>query len=313
MTELRARSETHPIVRAGLTPDRPADALEFTPPEQHPLLREAAALSAKPEFSQSVRVFAGGMVRFRQAPRLVNKLISHESRFQVIGGLLYLHADRERFGPEGGATYARLLELCTRSDDVSPRVLKTTLALLRLTGFIHSERNPADLRSAYYRPTERLWGLVRQWLSGIVQSLDLLQPQPHYERRLQDDPAFIERFLVAVGRDRIAGLRPVHFMPEFIGFFGRRAGAAAVVMGIMSAYLEGAPVPSRAQIARRFGLSKTQVSSIIADGARLGYFEVDSVGVPAPTLRLQGDFARWISILLAFCVRHMQAPEPTLG
>lgn len=305
VTELRLRSETHPIIRAGISTDNPPDA-QSTAPRPDPLLREALALSTQPGFPQAVREFARGMVRFREAPRLVNKLTSHESRLRVIGYLLYLHADRERFGPEGGATYVRLLELCTRDQEVSPRVLKTTLALLRLTGFIHSQRNAADLRSAYYRPTQRMLEQMRLWLSGIARSLDRLQPQPRYLQRLDEDPAVFDRFMVASGRARIAGVRPVDFMPEFVGFFGRRAGAGAVAIGIMHAHLEGAPFPSRAQIARRFGLAKSQVSSIIGDGTQLGYFEVDAAGMAVPTSRLCRDFSCWVSLVLAFCARHLQ-------
>jgi hypothetical protein len=278
----------------------------ITPRKQSRLQQEASHLRALPPFARAVRAYAAGMARFREAPRLVNKLTSYESRFRVIGYLLYLHADRERFGPEGGATYARLLELCGQSQEVSPRVLKTTLALLKLTGFVTSQRNASDLRSAYYRPTPRMSDFVRRWLSTAVQALDMLQPEARYAQRLHDDPEFIDRFMVSSGRERAAGTRPVDLMPEFIGFFGRRDGAGTVVIALMLASLEGMPVPSRAQLAARFGLSKTQVTTIISDGARLGYFELDYVGVPTPSFRLRDDFHRWISIVLAFCARHMQ-------
>ena len=281
-------------------------AAEDSSPGEDLLLKEAAALRALPAFGQAVRAYTQGLARFREAPRIINKITSYESRFRVVGYLLYLHVDRERFGAEGGATYARLLELCTRRQEVSPRVLKTTLALLKLTRFIETQRNAADRRSSYYRPTARMYDFIRQWLSYAVDSLDALQPQLQRARLLRDDPAFIDRFLVAGGRDHIAAEPPADRMPEFIAFFGHREGAGAVILAVMLAFLEGRVVPSRQHIARRFGLSKAQVSSLLGEGTRLGFFSMDDSGAPAPTLRLHDHYRRWISIELAFYARHMR-------
>lgn len=270
------------------------------------LLSEAAALRELPEFDRAVREYTHGLARFREAPRLINKITSCESRFRVVGYLLYLHADRERFGPEGGATFARLLELCTRRQEVNPRVLKTTLVLLKLTRFVVTQRHATDGRSMYYRPTPRMYGFIHQWLAYAVSSLDALQPDLQCGRRLREDPTFVERFLVAGGRDHIDSEPPADRMPEFIAFFGHREGAGALIIATMLAFLEAAPLPSRERIARRFGLSKTQVSNLVREGGKLGFFEVDDGGVPTPTARLHDVYRRWISIELAFYARHMR-------
>ncbi len=283
-----------------------ANATVRSQPGNDSLLEEAANLRALPAFDQAVREYTQGLARFREAPRLINKLTSYETRFRVVGYLLYLHVDRERFGPEGGATYVRLLELCTRRQEVSPRVLKTTLSLLKLTRFIETQRNPADLRSTYYRPTARMYGFIQQWLSYAVNSLDALQPEMRRAQRLRDDPAFIERFLVAGGRAHIEAEPPADRMPEFIAFFGHREGAGALIIATMLAFVEGSPLPSRARIAKRFGLSKTQVQNLIGEGVKFGFFEVDDAGAPAITPRLHDNYRRWISIELAFYMRHMQ-------
>jgi DNA-binding MarR family transcriptional regulator len=269
------------------------------------LLREAEHLAALPGYSTAVREYTLGLARFREAPRLINKLISYERRFRVLGYLLYLQADREKFGPEGGATYGRLHELCTRRQEVSPRVLKTTLALLRLSGFVTTRRSETDRRSKFYRPTERMYDFVRQWLAYATGALDHLQPEVGRARLLREDPDFIDRFLVSGGRDHIVGEPPADRMPDFIAFFGSREGAFAVIIAVALAAIDGTPMPSRAAIARRFGLSKSQVTSIIAEGAARGYFTVTANGVPAETAHLNASYRRWISIELAFYARHM--------
>ena len=274
--------------------------------EQDELLDEAARLKALPGFPAAVRQYIVGMAQFRQSPRLVNKLVSYDARWRVVGYLLYLHADRERFGPEGGATYSALLEICIARREVSPRVLKTMLALLQVTGFIQARRNSEDRRSKFYSPTERMHRFVKLWLTCAVGALDLLEPAMQRTMMLERDKGFADRFLVSGGRDHLIGTPPADRMPEFIGFFGAREGASAVTLVVMLADIDGTAVPSRAVIAKRFGLSKTQVSNVMAAGEELGYFALDAAAAPAATQHLRETFAKWISIELAFYAQHMQ-------
>src|SRR5260370_42328526 len=121
--------------------------------EQDELAAHAARLVALHAFPRAVREYTVGLARFRESPRLANKLISYDTRWRVVGYLLYLAADRERFGADGGATYGRLLEICTRRQEVSPRVLKTMLALLKLPGCVETITSATGRRSKFYRPT----------------------------------------------------------------------------------------------------------------------------------------------------------------
>jgi hypothetical protein len=270
------------------------------------LLAEAAALRALPAFAQAIREYSVGLAKFREDSRLINKMVSYDSRHRVVGYLFYLHADRERYGPAGGATYGRLHDLCTRRNEVSPRTLKTTLALLRLTGFVSTVRGETDRRQKFYRPMPRMLAFVEGWLGYATAALDTLQPRMRRGEMLRDDPTFIERFLVAGGRDHADNEPPADRMPEFIGFFGAREGANAVILAVILAGTDGTPVPSRARIAKRYGLSKTQITHVIGEGERIGYFAVDAAGIAAATQKLRDDFSRWISIELAFYARHMR-------
>jgi hypothetical protein len=270
------------------------------------LLAEAAELRALPAFPQAVQNYTAGLAGFRESLRLFNKLLAQETRFRTVRYLLYLDADRERFGPDGGASYGRLLQLCTRRQEISPRVLKTMLALLTLSGFVTIRRGETDRRLTFYHPTDRMMGFARQRIGNAADTLDLLQPQLQRARMLQDDPRFVQRTLIAAGREHITATPPTDRMPEFIAFFGGHEGAAPVVFSIMLGDMQRTPTPSRAQIAARFGLSKTQVSNIITEGAALGFFTLDTAGVPTPTPHLRDSYQRWISIELAYHARHMQ-------
>src|SRR5258708_24957536 len=136
--------------------------------EQDELAAHAVRLVALHAFPRAVREYTVGIARFRESPRLANKLISYDTRWRVVGYLLYLAADRERFGADGGATYGRILRICTRRREVRPRVLKTILTLLKFTGFIETAHSQTDPRSKFYRPTARMDQLVDLWLSYAV-------------------------------------------------------------------------------------------------------------------------------------------------
>jgi hypothetical protein len=273
--------------------------------EPDELIAHAARLLARPAFPQAVREYSVGLARFRESPRLANKLISYDTRWRVVGYLLYLAADRELFGMDGGATYGRMLEICTRRQEVSPRVLKTMLALLKFTGFVETVHS-TDRRSKLYRPTARMGEFVNLWLGYAVSALDILEPDMQRTRMLREDPGFPDRFLVSGGRDHLTGTPPADRMPEFMAFYGARDGAGAAVLSVMLADIDGTPVPSRAAIAKRFGLSKTQISNVLAAGEAKGFFMLDAAGVPAATQRLRDNYASWISIELAFYAHHMQ-------
>lgn len=274
-----------------------------------PLLVEAAGLRGHARFELAVRAYAAGLVRWREGTRLMHKLSAHKERMHVVGYLLHLSAADRQAGGDGGVAYGALHELCVaRRGEVGPRVLKTMLALMTLAGFVDSWRGLADRRVKYYRPTARMLDHARLAYGYAAEALDAIDPAPNRAKRLKSDDRFLNRMLVTAGRDH-AEAPPSERMPEFIGYIGGREGAGSVLAALMLAEIDGAPLPSRAALAARFGLSKTQVSLVIGEGVRQGYLEVDAAGQPASTPHLAETYRRWISIELAFHARHMRADE----
>lgn len=270
------------------------------------LIEEAAGLRALPAFANALREYTAALARFRAAPRLLNKLIASETRFRLTGYLLYLDADSRTSMTSGGATYKRLYELCTNRREISPRVLKSTLAIMKLTGMITTRKSATDQRSKVYRPTARMLDFVNSWMPHAVNALDVLQPEVQRTQMWKNDPDFLRRFLVAGGHEHTTGKPLIDHMPHFNAFFGKREGAVALILVGMLAHIDGTQMTSRGDIARRFGLSKTQVSKLIAEGVRIGFFIVDDADVPSATPHLVDSYERWVSIELAFYARHMQ-------
>jgi hypothetical protein len=272
---------------------------------QDALTMTARRFAAAPAFPQAVRRFSEGYVEFRQGPKLFSKLLARDVSWRVIGYLLFLHADHAQFG-SGGATYSRLLELCSRRNEVSRRTLKTMLALLRLAGFIQADINPADRRVKIYRPTERMLGFVRRWLSYPVAALDILEPELKRSQSLQSDPGFIERFLVSGGRQFTTATPPTERVPELSFFAGGPENAFLILVVVRLAEMQGVPIESRAEIARRFGLSKTQVTRVLSGGAERGFFFIDDNGVPAGTPAVRALYDHWVALELAFYAENMR-------
>lgn len=284
---------------------------ELCPPER--LLEDATRFGRHPAFPDAVKVYCVALARLREAPRFLNALIATDVRWRIMGYLLYLESDRDRFGPHGGATYGRLLEICTRRAEASPRELKTLLGLLKIGFLVRVVRDERDRRIGYYQHTGRLDAFVEQWLGYAVAALDLLEPEMR-RSRFVDDPAFVTRFHVSGGRAHLAGTVPLaDRVPRPMSSMKSMLGSYAVIAGIMEAELHDRPSPPVASLSRRFGLSRAQVRNVLAAGQQLDVFTLDEAGAVRATPALRNSFARWISIELAFYARHMRAPGEPVG
>ena len=277
------------------------------------LLQDAARLAVHPAFAQAVEVYCTALARLREAPRLLNTIIATDVRWRIVGYLLYLSSDTERFGPHGGATYGRLLQLCTKRQEAGSRALTTLLGLLRLSRLILAVPDWQDARIKYYVPTKRLNRFVQGWMRYATAALDLLEPEMARARFL-DDPAFLTRFNVSGGRAHLADAIPLaDRVPEPLSLLKSMLGSYSVIVGVMEADLGGRPVPPAGHLARRFGLSRTQVREIIAAGLRAGLFAQGEKDTVTATPALRDSFAHWISIELAFYARHMRRPEEAVS
>jgi hypothetical protein len=275
------------------------------------LLAEAALLRAHPAFPAAVQEYVSSLVQFREKSRILSKLNAHEARMRVVGYFLHLSANSSVSGGDGGVSYGDLHDICVARDGkVGPRVLKTMLALLEMLRLVESWRG-SDRRVKYYRPTPRLLDFAKGFYVTSARALDRIEPNLGRADLLLHDAGFFARLLVTAGRDHELS-PPASRMPGFIAFFGGRDGTGPLTARLVEAELLGVAVDSRAALARQFGLSRTQVSDVIAEGVRLGYFSLDATAIPAVTPQLRDALSRWISIELAFMARHMPPTSRSL-
>ena len=107
-----------------------------------------------------------------------------------------------------------MLDLCTTRLTISPRVLKTVLALLQVSGYVKTIRSESDGRSKFYQPTARIFEFVHQWVSYAANTLDILEPEMQRARLLREDPEFAKRFLIHGGRAQLEDEPIVNRMPN---------------------------------------------------------------------------------------------------
>ena len=238
---------------------QPADPMTLL--DAPDLLDNAARLASHPEFEAAVLAYSIGLLKLREAPRLVNMIVSTDVRWRVIGFLLYLDADRERYGHDGGATYGRLLETCMARNEATPRAVKSVLALLQFGGLVRVVTNKADRRVKFYKPTERMFGFVRQWMAYGTAALDILEPEMQRARHVADQ-RFVDAFSISGGRAHLEDPIPLaDRVPEPLSSLKHMLGSYSVIVAVLLAKLENRPAPSQHATAKRFGLSRSQVGT----------------------------------------------------
>lgn len=183
-------------------------------------------------------------------------------------------------------------------------MVKTVLSLMTFFGFVERRRNPDDGRRWLYIPTPTMINFPLHWLMPAAEALDALVPDRARAARLRDDQGVLVYMFRSAGREFAAGVQPMTVQHDFMEFFGRREGGATLSMALLIAQMNNEPSPSRSEIARRYGLSKSQVTQLIATGEEMGFFTVDK-GVASATPSLQQNHAQWVALSLAFLGHHI--------
>lgn len=258
-------------------------------------------------FDRGVATYAAAMTRFRlEGPPSINKLLGQDVRFRTVTFTLYLHHDAELGRPEGGATYSRLLELISGTIGGSQRVVSTTLALMQAMDFVRVEPSIRDRRVKFYRPTDKMLAVVRAWLGSLFAALDHVEPEARRSEQLAQGDDIVQRFILGVGAAFRDGESLTGRIPEFSLFFDREGGWPLLAMAIRTAH-EGRALPSRGEMAKLFGLSKTQIASVISDATAAGFFHTEGDRTRATPLMLE-RYRRWLAVSFAFFMEATALP-----
>lgn len=277
---------------------------------EDPLEVRAASLLADPAFPAATTGFITAMNRFRREGRgPINKLLGRDVRFRVVNLCFCLHVRGRLVGSERGASFGEMVEAIRRTLGGSPRVVRTTLDMMRKMGLVDVEAGSVDRRVSIFAPTPALMALVRGWLAGVMTHLDLLEPEGRRAERFTTEPGFVEHVAVAMGEAFLAGEPLTGRIPELSCFFLYECGWP-VLNTVVAHAREGLPLPTLGVIAETYGLTKSQVANVVTLAVENGFLVRDAAGRATVTPALMAAYDRWAAIFFAFMLSVSDTTRP---
>ena len=234
-----------------------------------PLSDLSAALLRHPDFDRVARLYIGNIVRWRRSLGLFNRVITDAS-IHIVYFLVMLHFCRAGQSAKDGATFTNLLDICETRGQCGSRALRTVLAALTVTGYVHARQAEDDQRIKIFAPSQAVLTDIRRHLSLTLGCLDILIGEERYAKRMLDDPSFLAQMMASAGHSYLElGLTVSEQVPELHGLLQLRGGHITAA-ALAEAHLQGAAIPSPQAIAREFHVSATQIRNVLAEANRLG-------------------------------------------
>lgn len=235
-----------------------------------------AALKARPGFAAACHAFTDGITALYQGNRLLNTLVSDRGR-SVIGNLaLYLHYDRREDDARSGLTVSRLKTICAEHEICSPGRIEAFLALLRLFGQLEAAPTADDRRVRRLIPTARMLESHRQRWRVAFAAIGEVLPVGKTALASLEREAFVAALVRHFAEHYLSGIRLLHHSTELKLFAERNAG----VMVLFSVLQAGDAFPPRrpvtisiSDLARRFGVSRVHVRTLLRDAEAEGFLE----------------------------------------
>jgi hypothetical protein len=236
-----------------------------------------AAFRNLPEFLDGVMRHEGAMQPFFAGNRFLNKIVVERWRYQILVFTLYLHITRDPADPRTGLTVANLQKICGQLGLASPGRVYAFLNIMKLGGYLSSERSTIDSRVVHMAPTPRFMTIVEEWNDHIFAAIDAGDPAAGLTALRARHPALGEMMRTSGGRGLLGGWSPLGPFPE-TDFFASVDGGWSLmeyVVGQMMRQERGVVLltPVDCQLrskARDFGGSRTNLLRLLESGYEEG-------------------------------------------
>lgn len=255
-------------------------AARMTPPEWHRI----ATFRNHPHFLKGVARHDGAMRPLFGNNFLLSKVVTEAWRFQILTFILYLH---EAFGvddPHNGLTLSNLQKICSRLGLASPGRVYAYLNILKLAGYLASERSAIDARVTMLIPTDRFMKIVEQWNDNIFASIDAANPDAALTRWRSVHPELGRGMRTSGAEGLLAGWRPLAAFPE-VEHFASSDGGWMMMEYVVARQigddgrLRAMPVNLKLrQQAQLFGGSRTNLVRLLDEAAAQGLITEPSKG-----------------------------------
>jgi DNA-binding MarR family transcriptional regulator len=176
-------------------------------------------------------------------------------------------------------TPTRMQQVAARSLVISPRTMTSALARLRETGYLASEPVPGDRRQKLLRPTEKALSHYGDWVMGHIRPLAMMFPDRDYSTGLKGGNDFLLAQRRAGAQVIAHSGKVLASNPDIVPFLTRDAGFFILAVLLQSATdAVGMSASPLGELARRFGISRTQVRRVLEVAQAAGLLEIRAPG-----------------------------------
>jgi hypothetical protein len=243
---------------------------------------EVATLAAHPSMPLALRVLATNVLDLYRRRPILNLVMNDRGRMAVSHIALFLHYTADPADPGSGLTTNRFKQVCAQAGLGSPGRAVAILALMRFAGLLVPAAASQRGQRGRLVPTEAFVALQRDRMRQAFTALAHVRPEGGIGLAQLADDDFLASLMRAIGAGVMTNARPMLFAPRMEYFFERNAG----MMILLSLLLSGDPedtVPpmgplavSVAALARRFAVSRTHVTRVLAGAEAAGLLQRDA-------------------------------------
>ncbi|MEO8113743.1 MAG: hypothetical protein ABI655_05150 [Phenylobacterium sp.] len=248
-----------------------------------------AHMRAKPRFHDAMQNALRGISGHNADHPAFRRLVA-DLGILVLGVIaLYLDAT-------GGLTHRRLRDLAGSGGMLSAGRASALLMRMQMIGWVAAVRDHPRGAAKLYRPTPQMIAAFQTRYRLELESIQMMAPDAAELLARYDQPEGFRAFMAEYGGAMLRGLARPRPPVNALMAIGNRRGGALVLAALGDAASEAAgyfPAPgpvkvSVAAFARRFGVSRTHVVSILREAAAAGFYRPGGVtegeGEVLPTL-----------------------------
>ncbi|MCX5478956.1 hypothetical protein OSH08_08065 [Kaistia geumhonensis] len=284
----------------------PSDSLQPATPDDATI----AAIEAHERFDAAYEHAARGILALFEGNRLLVTVMSDRVRVLLAVAVLCLDADPDEQGRR--LTPARMIEAARDFGLGSPGRVKAMLAILRWGGYLAPAEGVSDRRERPLVPTEKLWNVVLARWRVLFEALTMIDPLGAKALAATGDHRFLQAVARGLARIFARGFRPLSRAPRLTSCIDRDAGFM-ILSALVIAGKDGAPAPPIAQLARRFGVSRAHVLSLLREAEANGLVRRTNSGSVEATELVLRDFAALYAAIMAMTAAAAAAALQEIG
>ena len=263
---------------------------------------------AHPGFPAAVRMLGQNMLSLSAADRAIDGIFKDAGRYVVAACAATMPS---------GVTVAGLKVLCARFGLLSPGRAAAMLLYLRYLGYVSLWRDRSASGPAIYRTSPSFLIAWRAHYSAVLNAAALIEPEAAHVVVRLNDPAFFQCFCQLHLDELALNIRDWDPNMAYARVFMNRYAGSQIAWALLIQHRDG-PFPfagplalSKADLARRFGVSLMHVKRLFAAALREGLMERDNNKQLFLTELAQGQirllYAAQFVALLTTCERTMAA------